>query len=195
VVHRGVATQFHFEKDVFMSMMLYGAGRLVDAKPNSQAQVLKYWQDLAGIHFVHLIPQMPTEQYLEDSVLRLWGSQEWLRFCLAGIADGKSGTSDHFLLQAAQQGEETLKKQPTLTPQQVWTRVPQWRFLCFMFWHGLLTEAYLVIEHTSGDAAKAEDQKSLCLTDGLLELWCKYCWDMSCEDPSLYHLDLSLLPR
>jgi hypothetical protein len=138
---------------------------------------------------------MPGQQYLEEGVSRLWGSQEWVRFSLAGIADGNCGTTDHLLLQAAMQGQETLKKQPTLTPQKAWTRVPQWRFICFMFWHGLLTEGYLVIEHASGDAARAEDCKKSCLTDVLSEMWLRYCWDMSCEDPSLYQFDLSLLPR
>jgi hypothetical protein len=178
-----------------MSMMLYGAARLIDAQPNSKAQILKYWHELAGHHLVHVLPESPAKQYLEQGVLRLWESQEWVRFSLVGIVDGQSGTSDHLLLQAALQGQDTLRKQPMLTPQNVWPRVPQWRFICFMFWHGLLTEGYLVIEHASGDAARADDCRSACLTDVLSQLWLTYCWDMSCEDPSLYKFDLSLLPR
>ena len=179
-----------------MSMMLYGAARLIDSQPDSKAGVLKYWQQLAEIYLVHVLPQTPTEQYLEQGILRLWDNQEWIRFSVAGIADGNNGTTDHLLLQAALQGQQTLQKQPNLTPQKLWTRVPQWQFLCFMFWHGLLIEGYLVIEHASAGApAEAEDCKRLCLTDVLSDLWARYCWDMSCEDPSMYQFDLSLLPR
>ncbi len=178
-----------------MSMMIYGAARLVDDHCESQAEVLRYWQQLEEIHFVHLIPHKPTDEYLQDRFRGLWDSRDWIRFSLVGIADGKSGSADHLLLQAALQAQKILKKQHTLTSEQVWTRVSQWRFLYFMFWHGLLTDGFLVVENASGDMVEADDEKQAPLTSVLSDLWVRYCWDMSCEDATLYRFDLSLLPR
>lgn len=180
---------------LLMSMLLYGAARLLGNQKDSKIEVLKYWQELERIHHLCLLPEMPTKEYLEESLSRLWNSQEWIRFSLVGLANDKCGTSDHLLLQAAQKGQEIRTNQPSLPAEKIWTRVPQWRFLFFMFWHCLLIEGFLVIEHTSGDSATIEDQKRVSLTEALSELWSNYCWDMSCEDPALYHFDLSQLPR
>ena len=178
-----------------MSMMFYGAARLADTDSHSQAELRKYWRELERLHSVRLTLDAPTEQYLEPCIAALWKHRAWFRFSLLDVDQGPNGTSDRFLSHAALEGQRVLKIHPALPPERVWPRVPQWRFLNFMFWHELLTEGYLVIEHTSGDSATLECEKEGPLTDTLQALWIKYCWDTSSEDPSLYHIDLSLLPR
>ncbi len=172
-----------------MSMHLYGAGHLMGPDPAWRREVGEFWQALAGLHEVKLHLGEPGPEYLREDFAKLWSDPNWLGFSL-GPSPNRVGTTDAFLLQAHRTGNRILEEQPQLRPRVIWTKVPAFRFLYFMFWHERLAEGVLVMEHTSGDAAELHDARHVLLVEAVENLWINYCWDMSSEEPVVYWFEL-----
>jgi hypothetical protein len=176
-----------------MSMVMYGAARLVAPELELKRSIKEYWRQLAGLHDLWVGLDSPANDYLQPEIADLWRDPSWLRFSLA--ADPEEGAADGLFFRAATRAARVLQReQAGRTPKNVWPWVPQWRCINFMFWHEDLVDAYLVVENTSGDMALSEQIRFALLTEALEEIWWEYCYKSS-EDPVIYHLNMMQLPR
>src|SRR5262249_13578052 len=136
----------------------------------------------------------PVDCSLDQSVVDLWSDPSWLRFFLA--ADAQEGAADGLFVRAVQQAAGILERGlPAVTRRNVWPRVPQWRCLTFMLWQEDIRDAYLVVEHESGDSAVADEARLAPLTEVLEAIWWNYCINQETEDAAIYRIDLTSLPR
>jgi hypothetical protein len=176
-----------------MSTVIYGAGQVLEVKQSAMRDVRDYWLQLASLHQVVLHLGRPDDSYLEPEVAALWAGAGWLRFQLS--ADPTHTEANGALVHATQRAGRVLARgAPGVTVANVWTRVPLWRILDFMFWHEMISDAYLVVEDTSGDVADCAAMRTAALSDVLGEIWWNYGYNSS-EDPAIYRIDLSCLPR
>lgn len=176
-----------------MTMLIYGAVRVTDERLETKRIIQRYWEELMPLH--HLWPQLesPALLYLDSSIAELWSAPVWLRFAI-GSTPGED-KADKLLGEAIETGYRILnEKQPDLTIETVWTRVPQWRAMAMLFLHEEIMDAYLAVEHASGDAVGIEDAQRLPLMTVLQEVWLNYAVDQGNEDAVLYHIDLSKFP-
>ena len=176
-----------------MSTVIYGAVHLSDAGVPARQGFRDYWQTLAVLHGFCLHFDRPDSSYLEPDIASLWVGPGWLRFQVsADVSDNEANT---LIIQATQRAGEVLAARlPGVTVRNVWARVPQWRCLHFMLWHEMITEAYLLVEDPSGDAATAREIRREAVTVVLAELWWDYVHNTS-EDAVIYGIDLAQLPR
>jgi hypothetical protein len=128
--------------------------------------VKEYWVSLAALSGFCIEFDSPSSDSLVPSIDELWRDSSWLRFSVT--LDPAERAANGLLFQAASRAEEFLSQQREgHTQANVWTRVPEWRCLCFMFWHEEISDAYLLVEHFSGDAAGVEDVEQASLTEVL----------------------------
>jgi len=173
-------------------MIMYGAVRLA-APVESREGVESYYRELSQLHGLVIEAGAPPDSYLEPEIRDLWPKSDWLRFSLHG--ETQEFASDSMLMKAGFHGDAILARdRGRLSPENVWPRVPQWRCLNFMFWHEFIWDAYIVIEHTSGDSALVADIRRVSLTEALRDLWLNYSWTQHTEDPAIYSIDLARLP-
>src|SRR5437867_3840072 len=96
-----------------------------------------------------------------------------------------------FLRASRESARAILRERGDIEESRVWIRVPQWRFLRELFLHENVLETFFIVEHSSADAAGAEDRRELTLDCFLNELWNNYCLQTERESPMLVRV---LLP-